>query len=239
MALCWREASQEKRYWPLWRGDRRDWHFKGLCSSPVPLSDELFVCVHTQLSCVCSSVWTEIDLNVRLSLRLTGLKIALLDRVIPYILCQSWPLLLELKWCSECCCCSVCACKPYFEWYGSYSIISRLVDRFKFRLSWHVAWRSPFIKPTEKISRNRIPLDIYITHFPCCPLRRKLKFTSDINVMMPLVQIDSVSPAHSYAALAVCSTAMRCKVTLLLPTAYFSQYVKGTKGHRGLSSLGF
>lgn len=45
--------------------------------------------------------------------------------------------------------------------------------------------------------------------------------------MMHLVQIDNNSPPHAYAVLAVCSAAMRCKVTLLLPAASFSQHVKG------------
>lgn len=45
--------------------------------------------------------------------------------------------------------------------------------------------------------------------------------------MMHLVQIDNNSPLHAYAVLAVCSAAMRCKVTLLLLAASFSQHVRG------------
>lgn len=64
-------------------------------------------------------------------------------------------------------------------------------------------------------------------HTVRCPLQHSLKLNSNINVMINLVQIDNNSSLHAYSVLAVCSPAMRCKVTLLLPAASFTLHVKG------------
>lgn len=61
----------------------------------------------------------------------------------------------------------------------------------------------------------------HLINSECCPIQPSLELISNINVMMHLVQnqIDSQLPACD--VLAVCSPAMRCRVTLLLSAAIF------------------
>lgn len=92
-------------------------------------------------------------------------------------------------------------------------------------------WFTGFLTKSETFFKNNS-----VPWVQCSrrPLQHLLKLTSNINVMMHLVQIDNNSPLHAYAVLAVCSAAMRCKVTLLLPAASFSLHVKRLDNSLGL-----